>query len=231
MYADACKDLKIIIHVLLGLRRIRNLHSNKCLKAHHPPCSTGGDMHGKSLGWGSDSDFETWNHESKVQGSLRLLGGFLWGAVRYVNRSKCVPFIARSVCWIDLAPLKTSLTIGIEQEWIVGHGLQGLADAPISCTSNQVRMTIWGKGMVRVRVWGAIFHRPSCGGLQAYRSPGRMGLKTANDTTLQHWMCTAFQCGPEMFLPQRKAAKCSEISFVCHFPVPFCLCIAGPTGP
>jgi hypothetical protein len=36
MYADACKDLKIIIHVLLGLRRIRNLHSNKCLKAHHP---------------------------------------------------------------------------------------------------------------------------------------------------------------------------------------------------
>ena len=83
-----------------------------------------------------------------VQGSLRLLGGFLWGAVSCVNTmvKECsIP----GICWIDLAPLKTSLTIGIEQEWIVGHGLQGLADAPISCTSNQVRMT-W---RFAVRAW------------------------------------------------------------------------------
>ena len=28
---------------------------------------------------------------------------------------------------------------GLEQEWVIGHGLQGLADAPIACVGNQAR--------------------------------------------------------------------------------------------
>lgn len=66
-------------------KRIRNLHSNKCLKAHHPH-----------------------------------------------------------------AALEETCMESIEQEWIVGHGLQGLADAPISCTSNQV-LSFFEKGHGHIR--------------------------------------------------------------------------------
>lgn len=72
-------------HYDAAKKRIKNVHSNKCLKAHHP-------------------------HAAREESCME----------------------------------------SIEQEWILGHGLQGLADAPISCKSNQV-LSFFEKGHGHIR--------------------------------------------------------------------------------
>lgn len=75
--------------------------------------------------------------------------------------------------------------------------------------------------MVRVRVWGAIFQMVIDQAVEACKpeSPGRMGLKTANDTTLQLECALRSNVGQRCSFPnvKQRSAQRSPLCFISLF--------------